>query len=193
MPLIKDDLLPPTVKSPTATVLGPQRIPGQTVPLYRSREVAENDSAPEYNGSPWRLFYRDAKLFFKWMHHLPRIVIPLGNSVRYDELWPGDWVNVFNVALHLYLVVTQICFLVSLPFLIYLPALLFVGYIATFIIVNEAVCYLFLNWGVQGGIVKSSRFYSDRSWPDHSDEKWIFLNGVAVGYVWHELFGYQPG
>lgn len=114
---------------------------------------------------------------------MPNIFLPLWPwpSGDLDEIYPSS-ANIHDIVLHSILFVAQAFFLISLPFLSTVPFLFYVVYIGAFIALNRAVCKL-LNGKIPEGGLKSTEDDHSRAWELHGDEIWIFLNGVAVGYV----------
>ncbi len=140
-----------------------------------------------YTASPLRLVLKDTMLFLKItfvlpvIAGLPSIVLPIlpFRSGPLDELYPS-FANLWAVALHIVLVFAQVLFVLSLlPFAITLPGPVYGIYVIGFVLSNNAVSVL-LN-----GPRKKFRSDTDmKGWPDHDDEKWFFINGVAVGQHW---------
>lgn len=134
-----------------------------------------------YTGAPWELFVHDVFLFLRWCYYLPNIVIPLcpWPSGSLDELYPSPE-NLYTMFLHLIAFSAQTVWIVSLPFLLYLPFPLYVMYFVGFIAFNELFCKL-LNGYIPAEGLKSTEDEFSKTWEKHDDEYWIFLNGVAVG------------
>lgn len=102
-----------------------------------------------------------------------------------DELYPS-FQNLKAVFCHLVLIIAQGLFLILLIPSIFLgvPVPLF-GFTPTcllttvvFVAVNNLFCVL-LN-----GKKRRYKSFVNPSWEQHDDEKWIFINGVAVGDHW---------
>ena len=145
-------------------------------------QIGEETERPlTYTGSPWQLFTSDIKLFFRNILYLPCIFLPLAPwpSGPLDELYPSR-TNILDIALHCVLFVLQASFLISLPFLTYLPFSLFMLYIGIVLGLNTLVCRL-LNGGIPEDGLKSTEDQYSRAWAPHDDEYWIFLNGICVG------------
>ncbi|KAK1463707.1 hypothetical protein CCUS01_08120 [Colletotrichum cuscutae] len=113
-------------------------------------------------------------------------VDPYYPSGEMDELYPSVG-NLWCLFIHGILIVTQLAFLISLPFLATLPFQFFVLYVGGFIFVNYIFC-LQLNAGTENNLLKSQHAL----WPEAAkwksldpnenySEEWIFLNGVSVG------------
>jgi len=95
-----------------------------------------------------------------------------------DELsWTAA--NLWCVFVHAVLVGLQGSFLLSLPFLAMLPFWAVLTIFGLFIPLNNALCASINGEGVE--------FWSDPAYaparPEHAHERWIFINGVAVGCV----------
>ncbi|OLN91640.1 hypothetical protein CCHL11_06597 [Colletotrichum chlorophyti] len=117
------------------------------------------------------------------------VVDPFFPSGEMDELYPSMG-NLICLAAHGTLIVSQLTFLLSLPFVATLPFHLFLPYVISFVALNYFACYP-LNAGTENGLLRSEH----KSWPEaahwpslHPDreykEEWIFLNGVSVGKHW---------
>ena len=94
-----------------------------------------------------------------------------------DELYPSP-VNLFDVAVHGFLIVFQGLFLLSLPLCVawMLPAIWIMAYVAFVLLANNTICRFVLNG--------SQRFLSSRvTVPEreHEREHWVFINGIATG------------
>lgn len=98
-------------------------------------------------------------------------------SGEMDELYPS-FRNLFDLALHLFLVITQLLFLLSLPLLVLSPIPFGLGllYLVGFVVVNKMVCWI-LNRNVVSLPSKIDIPYNAL----HDSEHWVFLNGVSVG------------
>lgn len=144
--------------------------------------------------------YLFARITFVWpiTAGIPSIVLPLlpFRSGSLDELSPGFW-NIVAVVLHAVLILAQSVFLVvfAFSFLLGVPLPLFAWTptcIVSLVVVvqgNNLFCVLlngtsgrWRQWLGQPPKRFSSLVRPD--WPDTSDEKWVFINGVAVGEHW---------
>ena len=130
-----------------------------------------------YTSSPWELIWIDLLLFFRLFWALPYIVFPLWptTSGAFDEL-SFTRENLTDIGLHVLLIFMQLAFLVSLPFCIVVPLGWVALYIAGFLFVNSIICKA-LN-GSKSFLTSQTNL---EHFPKHDDERWIFLNGVAVG------------
>ncbi|WQF80642.1 Putative alpha/Beta hydrolase [Colletotrichum destructivum] len=113
-----------------------------------------------------------------------RLVDPYFPSGEMDELYPSIG-NLICLGAHGLLVIVQLLFLLSLPWVATLPFNVILPYAFAFVTLNYIVC-IPLNAGTSKGMLTSQ----DRFWPEsehwerHDDELWIFLNGVSVGSHW---------
>ena len=131
-----------------------------------------------YTSHPLSLVRIDVLLFIRYILFLPNIVAPFRPwpSGELDELCPTRE-NLIAMGLHLFLIILQVVFILSLGLCFLLPVGLVVAYIVAFMFVNAAICRL-----LNGSSKKLHVSKTDLSmFPSHDDEKWIFLNGVAVG------------
>ena len=131
-----------------------------------------------YTDLPWMLLGNDIYYFFKFIWAVPYILLPIvpADSGSLDELSP-TWPNIFCIAVHFVLCVLQLAAILVLPFLILLPIWTVVLLAGLFLLVNSGLSSL-LNG-------KDVEYWSDPSYapelPEHAHERWIFINGVAVG------------
>ena len=149
--------------------------------FLHSQEGEETELPLTYTGSPWQLFASDVRLFFANILYIPFIFLPLypWPSGPLDELYP-TWANMIDIALHCFLFVVQLSFLISLPLLIIYPVSIYVLYIAIVLILNALVCFHF-NRGIPAEGLRSTDDEYSQQWESHDDEAWIFLNGICVG------------
>ena len=161
-----------------------------------------------YTADPFRLLLSELFLFAQcsfptpWNYlGLPSIVWPLlgWRSKRFDEIYPYSTGNIWAVFWHGILFILQIIFILGvpssaftgLPFPILLCTPAFIACIAGFIVLNKALCCVVLN-GPPGRIFYAAgpggKYAQDavddekRYIPhDHPGERWVFINGVAVG------------
>lgn len=154
------------------------------VEFFGSQIGGQSEAPLVYTGSPWSLFISDVLLFLRWSPYLINIILPLWPwpSRELDELYPKSLSNIIDIVLHSILFVAQALFLISLPFLSTVSFIFYVAYIGAFMALNTAVCKL-LNGRIPDEGLKSTEDDQSRAWKPHPEESWIFLNGVAVGYV----------
>ncbi|KAL2434886.1 hypothetical protein ABEF95_010088 [Exophiala dermatitidis] len=142
-----------------------------------------------FTANPLLLILNDLWLFvqitFTWplTAGLPSIILPLSpsRSKGLDELAltvPNAWSDF----IHLILVVAQILFLISLFPLAYilLPSL-YLLYIVAFVLGNQWFTVL-LNGRRRSGFMSDPRCVQGKRVYPH--ERWVFINGVAVGEHW---------
>ncbi|KAL3479717.1 hypothetical protein BJX99DRAFT_267750 [Aspergillus californicus] len=136
-----------------------------------------------YTASPWKLMWEDLLLAFRSAWAIPGLFWPLTgyNPDGLDELYPSLG-NIGNIAFHAVLSILQIIFLISIPigFACMVPALWITAYVTSFLSANRLLCDIFLNRGPR---VLTSRT-PELEDPGHSNEHWIFINGIATGQRW---------
>lgn len=148
--------------------------------FYGSQVGGQSVINYSYTDNPWQLLMHDIKTFFHFFWALPWIVWPVrpcpgGN---FDEL-SFTCKNVFCIFVHTILVILQLVFILTLPMLILFPIWSVAAYLVVFFSVNWLLCRL-LN-GSERVYVSDSKYAEQE---DHPNEKWVFLNGVAVGEDW---------
>ncbi|KAI9147784.1 alpha/beta-Hydrolase [Paramyrothecium foliicola] len=149
--------------------------------FYRSQIGGSSVINYAYTDPPWRLMAKDISYFFVYIWALPWVGLPLRptDSGKLDELYPSLQ-NLYCMLVHFILIVLQLGFLVSLPFLFMFPLWADTAYVVAFMLANKGLCRL-LNG-------KEIEYHSDEQFakrrPEHEHEQWIFLNGVAVGEHW---------
>jgi hypothetical protein len=166
------------------------------------------DEPLPYTADPLRLLLTEIWLFTvcsfptPWNYlGLPSIVWPLwGYDSKYlDEIYPWSFGNVWAVFWHGILFLLQIGFLIGVPAsaiigLPFPPLLCTPAFIAAFIgfiLVNQILCAILLNGppariffsaGPDGVYAQDVNDPEKRLVPkDHPGERWVFINGVAVG------------
>lgn len=142
--------------------------------------VAENRNVPiAYTSEPPRLLLSDIRLVLKCLPSAAGILRPLNLfhlDIR-DELYLGDWRNIFMVTLHIVLFIAQSAFLLSLPLVAFFPTIWFAVYVVAFIVINRGLCFVFLNRGTRQ--LESKVHVKNEE--KYEKECWIYLNGVSVG------------
>ncbi|ORY60981.1 uncharacterized protein BCR38DRAFT_459908 [Pseudomassariella vexata] len=134
-----------------------------------------------YTDMPLRLLMYDIKYFFVFMWALPWILWPIRptDGGPFDELSP-TLPNAWCVFIHILLVIWQVAFIMAIPSAILFPVWMVAIGLGLFLGVNKLLC-LALNG-------KTDTYESDPKYAppleEHAHEKWIFLNGVAVGEAW---------
>jgi hypothetical protein len=153
------------------------------VQFYASQIDKETETPLSYTGSPWKLLRSDLWLVFYWSPYLVDIFLPLWScpSGDMDELYLSAG-NIRDIGLHLILIIAQVAFLISLLFLSIFPFSLYITYFVAFLVLNKGACFL-LNGTIPDEGLRSAEDNYSNSWEPHDDERWIFLNGIAVGYV----------
>src|SRR5260370_29326793 len=135
-------------------------------------------SPPLYNTAVGSLL-DDLRLFFGLLRFLPRLFFPLRpfRSAELDELFPSS-ANLRVISLHFMYAVVELAFLIALPFSVVHPFII-IAYVAAFIHINKTLCMLTLNG--RAHFITSNVDIS--KFPSHDNERWIFINGIGVGYV----------
>lgn len=153
---------------------------GTTTEYFRSQIGEASVIDYSHTDFPWKLFVKDVYYFFVYIWALPWIVWPMYpfGSKEFDELYPTPQ-NLFCVLVHLVLAILQLAFILALPFSVVLPVWMAAAGIAGFMVLNSLLCKL-LNGSKD--TYNSDEKYA-KALPEHEHEQWIFLNGVAVGYV----------
>lgn len=133
-----------------------------------------------YTDMPWKLMAWDIYNFFKFFWAIPYILWPLSpaDSAELSEL-SCTWGNAWAIVVHVVLCVVQLAGLVALPALVVLPVWTAILFITLFFLVNRILYSLLNGEGVE--------YHSDPKYapelPEHAHEQWIYINGVAAGYV----------
>ncbi|KAI6813287.1 hypothetical protein KC332_g7206 [Hortaea werneckii] len=146
-----------------------------------SQQGSSHDPVPlAWTANPIRLLFSDLVLGFQKLPYIFGILSLQPSRHPLDELYPWSVKNMATLAIHLFLIVYQLAFLASVPVWIILhgPALWFLVYCASVLGVNTLICGL-----LNGPAYLDSKI--DIPYPEsHNKERWIFLNGVAVGSHW---------
>ncbi|KAI5462348.1 hypothetical protein BGZ63DRAFT_211457 [Mariannaea sp. PMI_226] len=149
---------------------------------FYSSQVGEASVIDYTHTDPPRvLFIKDIYYFFVYIWALPWVVWPISTSgpKEFNELSLTRQ-NLFCISIHTILIILQLLFLLSLPFLIVFPIWTVAIGVAAFMTVNWALCRV-LNGSEEV-------YYSDEKYapslPEHENEQWVFLNGVSVGQHW---------
>ncbi|RFU25183.1 hypothetical protein B7463_g11160, partial [Scytalidium lignicola] len=146
---------------------------------FYGSQVGGNPVIPHsYTGSPLQLLRDDIRAAFSFMAFMPFIVWPLKptRSGPFCELYPST-ANLYDLFLHLILIIMQVPFILSIPFWIFFPVWSVLLGVTVFFVVYKSICKL-LNG--KAGYLESNPEYAK----ERDDEKWIFMNGVAVGHNW---------
>jgi hypothetical protein len=133
-----------------------------------------------YTNSPLTLLRQDVASAFSFWVFAPFIVYPFTplSSGPLCELYPSAS-NLWSMFLHIILFFMQAPFLLSIPIWVFFPLWAVMGGIAVFWVINKGIWYL-LN-GSKMRYPSDPKFAEAKE--EHKHEQWIFLNGVAVGYV----------
>lgn len=148
--------------------------------FYGSQVGGSTTIPHSYTGDPLTLLRWDITSALSFLPLLPYIVFPFSpqNSGPLCELYPS-LANLWAMFLHLVLLIMQIPFVLSVPFWLLFPLWSVVCGVGAFMVINAGVCYL-LN-GSEMEFPSQERYAGNKR--EHEHEQWIFLNGVAVGYV----------
>ena len=141
-----------------------------------------------YTANPLLLILNDLMLFiqitFTWpiTAGLPSIVLPLFplRSGSLDELGFSAS-NLWTLLLHVLLIFTQSGFIISLiPLALFGLPLFYFLYVVGVVAGNQWFTAL-LNGRRRKGLFQSHPDCVRGNWPRYENEKWVFINGVAVG------------
>ncbi|KAH7395471.1 hypothetical protein BKA64DRAFT_59873 [Cadophora sp. MPI-SDFR-AT-0126] len=149
--------------------------------FYGSQVGGKTTTPHSYTSSPLGLLKHDILSALSFYLNLPYIIFPLRPQLSGPlcELYPSRG-NLYDMFLHLILIIMQLPFVLSVPFWLMFPVWTVVGGVAVFVIVNESICFLLNGKEMK---VESKKEYAERK-KEHEHEQWIFLNGVAVGRNW---------
>ncbi|KAF1959451.1 hypothetical protein CC80DRAFT_440955, partial [Byssothecium circinans] len=147
---------------------------------------ADTDDSPKpipYTGSPIHLLLSDLALLLRHIRFIPNILLPLTSpsTTPLDELYPSAQ-NLVSLGLHVFLLLFQGVFLVTLPGVVLVPLWMGMGYVAAV-------------WGVVWGVSRVLNGRGEERWScvdlgggdgevEREGERWVFLNGVGVGHHW---------
>ena len=150
------------------------------VKFYGSQVGGKIVTAHSYTDSPIALLRHDVWCALKLFAFCPFIVFPLSPlaSGKLCELYPSA-ANLWNIFLHMLLVLMQLPFILSIPFWIFFPVWSVIAGVSVFWTVNQTICYVLNGSKLQ---YNSDPKYAKLK-DEHTHEQWIFLNGVAVGQV----------
>ncbi|KAI7279376.1 hypothetical protein KC345_g5409 [Hortaea werneckii] len=146
-----------------------------------SQQGSSHDPVPlAWTANPIRLLFSDLILGFQKLPYVFGILSLQPSRHPLDELYPWSVKNMVTLAIHLFLIVYQLAFLASIPVWIILhgPALWFIAYCASVLGVNTLIC------GLLNGPAYLDSKIDIPYLESHKKERWIFLNGVAVGSHW---------
>ena len=122
--------------------------------------------------------FHDIRLVFGLFRLLPGLFFPLHpfRSAELDELFPSS-ANLRDIFFHFSYTILQLAFLTSLSFFVFPPFI--IAYVAAFLCINKTLCMLTLNG--RAPFITSNVDISE--FPRHDNERWIFTNGIGVGYL----------
>jgi hypothetical protein len=148
--------------------------------FYGSQVGGEKLTVHSYTGSPLKLLRHDVLCALQFFMFLPFIVWPLKphGSRELCELYPSA-ANLWAMFLHLILCFMQLPFILSVPFWVFFPVWWVLGCVTVFMVVTQGICYLLNGSRME---YPSNPKYAEAK-KEHEHEQWIFLNGVAVGWV----------
>jgi hypothetical protein len=133
-----------------------------------------------YTASPIKLLLSDLALFVSKLWALPGIFLPLdlAQTHELDEFYPSLR-NAATVLIHIFLVVYQLVFLLSLPIMVVcmIPGLWILAYSAIGFTTNYAIVMFMLN-GFEHVLVSQVPVVER---PGHKRERWLYINGIAAG------------
>lgn len=149
-------------------------------PSQKGGQAPPPEERLSFTDEPMKLLWFDTTLFFQLIWYLPNIILPMQpcGSGNLDELHLSP-ANLWAMFLHLLLIILQLGFLFSLPFCIIFPVWSVIIYTTAVLLTNSAICKL-LN-GSHTSLMSTTPLQHR---PEHDSERWIFLNGVAVGQHW---------
>ena len=135
-----------------------------------------------YTISPFQLLLADLVLCIKQLRNFPSIFLPIqvesNTPARQLDEFKPSWENFKSLSVQVVLGVCQLIFLFSIPVLCFcvIPPYWLLLYIYAYLYFND-----FLFRSING----SQRYFESRAGieirPEHRNEKWIFINGVATG------------
>lgn len=140
----------------------------------------------DVNRNPFRLVLLDLAFVVHLRRLLIKIILPLGPDVsrELDELYPS-WANIKDIALHTFLLATQLVLICSLPVIAAMfwlvPGFVHIVFVVVFWGCTWVVMRLLNGWPTTECLV---------GLPDGLDpvndekELWFFINGVATGYAY---------
>ncbi|KAJ5493561.1 hypothetical protein N7463_009648 [Penicillium fimorum] len=149
------------------------------------RHAGEGTPLP-YTASPIKLLWSDLALFVSKLWAFPGIFLPLNlaRTHEWDEFYPSVR-NGAIVLIHIFLVVYQLVFLLSLPIMVIcmIPGLWILAYSVIGFTINYASVMLLLN-GFQKVLVSQVPVVER---PGHERERWLYINGIAAGHHWVQM------
>jgi hypothetical protein len=159
---------------------GKMSSPLKRIKFYGSQIGSQATIPKPYTDSPLTLLRSDILSALRFYLFLPFIVMPITPQLSgpLSELYPS-LPNIWSMVLHLILFCMQAPFLLSIPCWVFFPVWSVLIGVGIFWAVNQGFCYL-LN-GNKMEIRSEAKYTEKREAKDN--EQWLFLNGVAVGYI----------
>jgi hypothetical protein len=159
---------------------GKMSSPTKRIKFYGSQIGSQATIPKPYTDSPLILLRYDVLSALRFFLFLPFIVMPITPQLSgsLSELYPS-LPNLWSMFLHLILVCMQVPFILSVPFWVFFPVWSVLIGVGVFWAVNQGFCYL-LN-GNKMKIESEAKYIEGKE--VRKNEQWLFLNGVAVGYI----------
>ena len=148
---------------------------------FHGSQIGSQATIPlPYTDSPLTLLRSDILAALRFYLFLPFIIMPLRPQLSgsLSELYPSAS-NLWSMFLHLILVCMQLPFILSIPFWVFFPVWSVLIGVGIFWVINRGIWHL-LN-GKDMATWSEAKFTTGKE--VRKNEQWIFLNGVAVGYV----------
>jgi hypothetical protein len=159
---------------------GKMSSPTRRIKFYGSQIGSQATIPKPYTDSPLTLLRSDILSALGFYLFLPFIVMPVTPQLSgpLSELYLSA-ANIWSMFLHLILVCMQVPFILSIPFWVLFPVWSVLIGVGIFWAVNQGICYL-----LNGNKMKvwSEAKYTEKK-EERKNEQWLFLNGVAVGYI----------
>jgi hypothetical protein len=154
--------------------------PSTRIKFYGSQIGSQATIPKAYTDDPLTLLRSDIFSALRFYLFLPFIVMPIVPQLSgpLSELYPSA-ANLWSMFLHLILVLMQLPFILSIPFWVFFPVWSVLIGVGLFWAVNQGICYL-LN-GNKMQVWSEAKFTDEKE--ARKNEQWLFLNGVAVGYI----------
>jgi hypothetical protein len=159
---------------------GKMSSPTKRIKFYGSQIGSQATIPKPYTDSPLALLRSDILSALGFYLFLPFIVMPVTPQLSgpLSELYPSV-ANLWSMFLHLILVFMQVPFILSIPFWVFFPVWSVLIGVGVFWAANQGICYL-LN-GNKMKIWSEAKYTEEKE--VRKNEQWLFLNGVAVGYI----------
>lgn len=144
------------------------------------------DIPSDMDTNPFRLVWEDICSVFRLARLLPFIFLPLlpSRSGPLDELYPNLF-NLWDVFLHITLIVSQLLLLISLPIALatfwIFPLVVHGVFYAAFTFLTMTIIRLLNGAPTRTSLIGIPR---TRSPVNDATEPWFFINGIATGYIY---------